>query len=106
MFAFRFTIICTEGRLTRSTSTADVKKFGARVVIREMFGGRLAFPYVQGVMMYVKLIVSNCANDVDFRLGRCERVPFGVEVSLFSVTTKFLSHAVIATLSGDDINLP
>ena len=56
--------------------------------------------------MYVKLIVSNCANDVDFGLERSGRVPFGVELSLFSVTTKFLSHPVTATLSGDDINLP
>ena len=57
--------------------------------------------------MYVKLVVSNCANDVAFGLARGERVPFGVEVSLFSVTTTaFLSHAVIAHLSGDDINLP
>ena len=55
--------------------------------------------------MYVKLIVSNCANDVAFGLTRCERVPFGVKVSPFSVTTKLLSHAVIATLSGDNINL-
>ena len=57
-------------------------------------------------MMYVKLVISNCANDVAFGLTRCEIVPFGVKVSLFSVTTKLLSHAVIETLSGDDINLP
>ena len=48
--------------------------------------------------MYVKLVVSNCANDVAFELTSCERVPFGVKVSLFSVTTKLLLHAVIATL--------
>ena len=76
------------------------------MVIREMFGRRLAFPYVRDAWMYVKLIFNKCVNDVDFVLVRCERIPFGAEASLFSVTTKSLSNAVTTILSDDDINLP
>ena len=57
-------------------------------------------------MMYVKLVVSNCANDVAFGLTRCERVPFGVKVSLFFCNNKTLVTRCHSNASGDDINLP